>query len=346
AALTRQLLAFSRRQVLHVAPVNVGEILREMEKLLGRTLGEDIDLVTEVAPDLEPIESDADQLQQVILHLAINARDAMTDPHFMARATAASRDELGHHLTQMRSRPKQLTISAANTSLDEAFCEKHVGVRPGRHVVIGIRDTGIGMPKEVREHLFEPFFTTKEVGQGSGLGLSTVYGIVQQMGGFIKVESELGVGSAFMIYLPLAPSRQAPPKPATREAPDSLRGHERILVVEDEEVVRNLTVRMLQTLGYETLQASHGPEALDICRGHSEPIQLILSDMVMPHMSGREFVDELRRVRSGFKVLFVSGYGSEDEVGGMAIGPDTPLIQKPFTRESLARKIREVLDNS
>jgi two-component system, cell cycle sensor histidine kinase and response regulator CckA len=345
AALTRQLLAFSRRQVLHVAPVNVAEILHEMEKLLGRTLGEDIELVTEVAPDLEPIESDADQLQQVILHLAINARDAMTDPHFMARATAASRDEIGQHLARMRTRPKQLTIGAANTSLDEAFCEKHVGIRPGRHIVISVRDTGIGMPKEVREHLFEPFFTTKEVGHGSGLGLSTVYGIVQQMGGFIKVESELGVGSVFMIYLPLAPSRASAPKPAKRESPDSLRGQEQILVVEDEEVVRDLTVRMLQTLGYQTLQASNGAEALDICRGHSEPIHLILTDMVMPHMSGREFVDELRRVRGGFKVLFVSGYGSEDAVSGMAIGPDTPLIQKPFTRDSLARKIREVLDN-
>jgi two-component system, cell cycle sensor histidine kinase and response regulator CckA len=201
------------------------------------------------------------------------------------------------------------------------------------------------MPKEVREHLFEPFFTTKEVGQGSGLGLSTVYGLVQQMGGFIRVESDLGVGSAFMIYLPLAPSQQAAPGPAKRESPDAPRGRERILVVEDEEVVRNLTVRMLHTLGYQTLQAADGAEALEICRNHSEPIHLILTDMVMPHMSGREFVDELRRVRGGFRVLFVSGYGSEDAIGGVPISPDTPLIQKPFTRDSLARKIREVLDN-
>ena len=343
AALTRQLLAFSRRQVLHVEPVNINNIVLEMEKILQRTIGEDIELVTRLDANAPVIETDADQLQQIILHLAINARDAMADPRFVARTTMVQ-EEIQRLREKVLSRPKRLSIETASVDLDEAFCGKHVGVKPGLHVMLSVTDTGIGMPKDVQEHLFEPFFTTREVGQGSGLGLSTVYGIVRQMGGLIQVESVLGEGTTFRIYLPLAAveARRAAP-PATTAAP---RGKETILVVEDEEIVRNLTARMLQTLGYEVLQAANGREGLEVCRAQRGPIDLILTDLVMPQMSGRQFVTELRKLRQDFKALFVSGYSSADTVDGMVVGTDTPLIQKPFTREVLARKIREVLEKA
>ncbi|MFH0954088.1 MAG: ATP-binding protein [Verrucomicrobiota bacterium] len=341
ATLTRQLLAFSRRQVLHVQKLSVNDVVRDMEKMLRRTLGEDIELVTKLDPRPPFIESDMDQLQQIILHLLINARDAMSDPQFMARAEA--RDEMEKVRAAMAGKPKRLTIETASATLDEAFCAKHVDAKPGTHVVLTVSDTGIGMPAEVREHLFEPFFTTKEVGRGSGLGLSTIYGIVQQMGGFIEVESTLGEGTTFRIYLPLSAAHAAPKAEAKMDA-KQLRGQETVLIVEDEDIVRTLTVRMLQTLGYHTLEAADGARALDLCRSYREPIQLVLTDMIMPHMSGAVFVEELHKIRDRFKVLYVSGYGSDETVGGRKIGADTPLIQKPFTREMLAQKIREVLD--
>ena len=342
AILTKQLLAFSRRQVLKVDRQSVNTIVRDMEKLLRRTLGEDIELITRMDLTLPPIDTDADQLQQVILHLAINAREAMVDPQVSLQLPEL-REEMEKWRKKALARPKQLCIETASALLDPAFCEKHVGIKPGPHVMISIRDTGIGMPQEVREHLFEPYFTTKEVGRGSGLGLSTVYGIVKQMGGYIAVESELGEGSTFKIYLPLS-GEPSPQRTEVVEERRNVRGSETILVVEDEEVVRNLTVRMLQTLGYQTMQAPHGGEALEICRTFKDPIHLILTDMIMPHMNGKQFVEELQKTRRDFKVLFVSGYSSDDTVDGKVIGVDTPLIQKPFTRDTLGRKIRELLD--
>lgn len=342
AILTKQLLAFSRRQVLKVDRQSVNHIVRDMEKLLRRTLGEDIELITRTDLNLPPIDTDADQLQQVILHLAINAREAMANPQVSAQLPEI-REQVEKWREKIKTRPKQLFLETSSALLDLAFCAKHVEVKPGPHVMIAIRDTGIGMSKEVREHLFEPYFTTKEVGRGSGLGLSTVYGIVKQMGGYIAVESELGEGSRFKIYLPLS----ADPTPQRTEVVQerrNLRGNETILVVEDEEVVRNLTVRMLQSLGYQTMQAAHGGEALEICGTFKEPIHLILTDMIMPRMNGKQFVEELQKTRRDFKVLFVSGYSSDDTVDGKVIGVGTPLIQKPFTRETLGRKIRELLD--
>ena len=342
ALLTKQLLAFSRRQVLKVKCQGVNEIVRDMEKLLRRTLGEDIELITRTDPGLPPIHTDADQLEQVILHLAINAREAMVDPQISVHMPEI-REQMERCREKIQSRPKQLFIETSSRTLDSAFCAKHVGVKAGAYVMISVRDTGIGMPKEIREQLFEPYFTTKEVGRGSGLGLSTVYGIIRQMNGYIAVESELGEGTEFKIYLPAAPvSSAAVAAPEHRDL--NLKGKETILVVEDEEVVRNLTVRMLQTLGYQTLQASHGGEALEICRTHQDPIHLILTDMIMPRMNGKQFVEELRKMRQDFKVLFVSGYSSDDTVDGKVIGVDTPLIQKPFTRDTLGRRIRELLD--
>lgn len=342
AILTKQLLAFSRRQVLKVDRLSVNHIVRDMEKLLRRTLGEDIELITRMDLALPPIDTDADQLQQVILHLAINAREAMVDPQVSVQLPEI-REQTEKWCEKIKTRPKQLFIETASAMLDVVFCEKHVGIKPGPHVMISIRDTGIGMPKDVREHLFEPYFTTKEVGRGSGLGLSTVYGIVKQMGGYIAVESELGEGSTFKIYLPLS-ADPTPRRTEVVQARPTLKGKETILVVEDEEVVRDLTVRMLQTLGYQTMQASNGGEALKICRSFEDPIHLVLTDMIMPRMNGKQFVEELQKTRQDFKVLFVSGYSSEDTVDGKVIGVDTPLIQKPFTRETLGRRIRELLD--
>ncbi len=342
AGLTKQLLAFSRRQVLKVARQNVNNIVLDMEKLMQRTLGEDIELITRLDPSLPEIETDADQLEQVILHLAINAREAMADPQ-VGMEMPELRARMEEYRVKLEERPKQLFIETSTVLLDESFCAKHVGVKPGRHIRISIRDTGIGMPKEVREHLFEPYFTTKEVGRGSGLGLSTVYGIVKQMGGSILVESELGEGSSFRIFLPVSTEPLPPRADAAKDRRD-VRGKETILIVEDEEVVRSLTVRMLQTLGYRTMQAAHGHEALDVCRTFKEPIDLVLTDMIMPHMNGKQFIEQLWKTRQDFKVLFVSGYSSSDTVDGKVIGEDTPLIQKPFTREALGRKIREMLD--
>ncbi len=342
AALTRQLLAFSRRQVLHVQDLDLNEVVREMESLLRRTIGEDIELVTKLGTAVPRIETDADQIQQIILHLAINARDAMGDPHQLFRSTEI-RQEVEQARMACGRKPKKLTIETLGAELNAAFCRKHVGMTAGLYAVLRISDTGVGMPREVRDHLFEPFFTTREVGRGSGLGLSTVYGIVKQMGGHIEVDSTLGQGTTFTIYLPLAAAKQAG-KPASKGKEKPLQGKENILIVEDEDVVRNLTVRMLQTLGYRTVQARHGVEALEVCQSHPDPIDLVLTDMIMPQMNGKEFVEKLRGLGNKSKVLFVSGYSSEDTVGGKTIGVDTPLIQKPFTREQLAAKIREVLD--
>ena len=326
ASLTRQLLAFSRRQVLHTERMNINVVVQEMEKLLRRTLGEDIQFVTELEPNLEMVEADADRLQQVLLQLAINARDAMFEAQ-AARGGAAG--------------VKRLTIQTANVTLTEPVRYFHAEVTPGSYVSLLISDTGIGMSDEIKEHLFEPFFTTKGVGKGSGLGLSTVYGIVKQMGGSIQIDSRPGKGTTFQIYLPRAGAE--PVRSETRTTTD-LKGSGTILVVEDEKTVRALTVRMLQMLGYNVLEAEHGGQALEICRQFKNPIDLVLTDMVMPYMGGKQFVEELHKMRADFKVLFVSGYSSDATVDGEIIGVDVPLIQKPFTRESLARKIKEVME--
>jgi len=344
AVLTRQLLAFSRRQSLRTENVDINALVREMEKLLHRTIGEDIELVIRLDDRLKPVDTDPDQVQQVLLHLAVNARDAMLDPAVITGDPRA-REELELQMAQMPTRAKKLFIETDVLVLDEAFCSKHVNVSPGSYVRLTVRDTGMGMQKEVRDHLFEPFFTTKEVGRGSGLGLSTIYGIVKQMGGFIEVDSAPGAGTTFRIYLPPGGTKSSKQAEAKSNM-DNLTGKETILVVEDEEVVRRLTVRMLQTLGYQTIEAAHGGEALDICAKRTDPLHLILTDMIMPHMSGKQFIEELRKTRKDFKVLFVSGYSAADTVGGQVIGVDTPLIQKPFTREILARKVREVLDGA
>jgi len=318
AALTRQLLAFSRRQVLAPKVVNLNYLVEDMNKLLRRLLGEDIELAIKLADDLGCVKADPGQIEQVIMNLAVNARDAM---------------------------PKggKLTLETANLELDQAYSREHVMVKPGAYVLLAITDTGSGIDAETLSHVFEPFFTTKEQGKGTGLGLSTVYGIVKQSGGYIWPYSEPGLGTTFKIYLPRV-DEMAEREQARAQVPPGLGGKETILLVEDEEGVRGLTRQLLQRHGYTVLEAEHGQDALLLCERYSGPIHLLLSDVVLAQMSGRELVERLIPLRPEMRVLYMSGYSDEAIVHHGVLKPGTAFLQKPFTTESLMRKLREVLD--
>ena len=318
AALTRQLLAFSRRQVLAPKVVNLNYLVEDMNKLLRRLLGEDIELAIKLADHLGCVKADPGQIEQVIMNLAVNARDAM---------------------------PKggKLTLETANLELDEGYSREHVMVKPGPYVMLAIADTGSGMDAETLAHVFEPFFTTKEQGKGTGLGLSTVYGIVKQSDGYIWPYSEPGIGTTFKIYLPLV-DEMAEREQARAQLSPGLGGQETILLVEDEEGVRGLTRQLLQRHGYTVLEAEHGQDALMLCERFSGPIHLLLSDVVLAQMSGRELVERLGPLRPEMKVLYMSGYSDEAIIHHGVLKPGTAFLQKPFTTESLMRKVREVID--
>jgi PAS domain S-box-containing protein len=318
ATLTRQLLAFSRRQILEMKVLDLNTTLRELEKMLHRVIGEDVELVTYMAEDLGRIKADPGQIEQVIMNLAVNARDAMP-------------------------RGGKLTIETANLVLDEAYARRHVAVKPGHYVMLSVSDTGVGMTPEVKERIFEPFFTTKEKGKGTGLGLSTVYGIVKQSGGNIWVYSEPGQGATFKLYFPRVdePLDEMEKKVVQEELS---RGSETILVVEDNDEVRKLAVRVLEKQGYNVLEASTGEEALLLCKSWKEPIHLLLIDVVMPGMSGWELVEKLRYVRGDFKALFMSGYTDNTIAHHGVLEKGVNYIQKPFTVEGLARKVRGILN--
>jgi PAS domain S-box-containing protein len=318
SALTRQLLAFSRKQILQPRVVELNEIVRSMEAMLGRLIGEDIRLVTHLEPAAGCVHADPAQLEQVIVNLVVNARDAMP---------------LGG----------QLTLETRRVELDEAFARQHVGLHPGPHVRLVVRDTGVGMDTVTKAHLFEPFFTTKGPGKGTGLGLATVYGIVTQSGGAIRVDSEPGQGATFTIDLPRADGgvEARADRSAVRAA---LHGSETVLLVEDEAEVRGLARDVLERHGYTILEAADGNEALRIGRDHPGPIHLLLTDVVMPRMGGRELADRLTTVRRETKVLYVSGYTDDAVLRQGAAGTGTPFLEKPFTADSLAAKVREVLD--
>jgi len=317
-ALTRQLLAFSRKQILQPKIIDLNQIVVDMNKMLQRLIGEDIDLLMGLAADLGKVKADPNQIEQILLNLSINARDAM---------------------------PKggRLTIETSNVDLSEEFSHDHVSVPPGQYVMLAVSDNGCGMDAETQAHIFEPFFTTKEVGKGTGLGLATVYGIVKQSEGTIWQYSEVGRGTAFKIYLPRA---EAPMKEVEVEADDreSLQGTETVLLVEDEEVVREMATEILRDAGYHVLEAKHGPEALILGRRHSGAIHLMLTDVVMPQMSGRDLAEQLTPLRRDMKVLYMSGYTDDAIVHHGVLEEGTAFIGKPFTPDALTRKVREVLD--
>ena len=319
AALVKQLLAFSRKQVLQPQIVDLNHIVSGMEKMLNRLIGEDIVLKTELEPRLSRIKADPGQLEQVIMNLVVNARDAMPPTNG------------GTVLIQTR-----------NVRLDERYERRPDAIAAGPAVMLAVTDTGSGMDEATRRRIFEPFFTTKPQGKGTGLGLSTVYGIVRQSGGSITVYSQPGEGCTFRIYLPPAvESTRAAVDPTT--GGDS-RGHETVLVTEDEVQMRSLLRRCLASRGYQVLEASHGPEALEIAARHEGNIDLLLTDVVMPHMSGKELAQQLQRERPGLRVLFISGYSAEAIERHGVLVPGTAFLQKPLQPDVLLRTVREVLD--
>jgi len=316
AALTNQLLAFSRRQVMQPRVVNVNTILGQTEKMLQRLIGEDISLALSLAPNTGNVRADPGHIEQAIVNLAVNARDAMP----------------------MGGR---LSIETGNVTLDEDYARTHMGVTPGDFVMIAVSDSGHGMDAETRRRIFEPFFTTKAKGKGTGLGLATVYGIIKQTGGDIWVYSEPGRGTTFKLYFP----RVSEPVSDSLEAETEYSrkaGSETILVVEDERAVRDLTVRILKQLGYQVLTASSGAEALELSHAHPGHIDLLLTDVVMPNMSGRQLADALLLLRPQTKVLFLSGYTENTVVHHGVLEPGVDFLPKPFSRENLARKLREM----
>jgi CheY-like chemotaxis protein len=313
-----QLLAFSRRQILEMRVLDLNTVLRNLNKMLHRVIGEDIELVTRLADDLGRVKVDPGQIEQVIMNLTVNARDAMIEGG-------------------------KLTIETANVELDGAYARRHVAVAPGRYVMLAVSDTGVGMTPEVRERIFEPFFTTKKGGEGTGLGLSTVYGIVKQSGGNIWVYSEPEKGTTFKIYLPLVnePLEEKKERVVKEASP---RGNETILVVEDDEVVRKLAVRILREQGYRVLEASQGVDAFLICEEHKGPIHLLVTDVVMPKMSGRELAERITSIRQEVKVLYMSGYPDDTIAHHGILNEGMNYIQKPFKMNGLAQKVRGVLD--
>jgi two-component system cell cycle sensor histidine kinase/response regulator CckA len=319
ASLTRQLLAFSRKQVLQPKVLELNAVVADMNKMLRRLIGEDIDLTTVLDPTLGQVKADPGQIEQVLMNLAVNARDAMPEGG-------------------------KLTIETANVCLDAKYVGGHAVMQPGQYVMLAVSDTGCGMDAEIQEHIFEPFFTTKEQGHGTGLGLSTVYGIVKQSGGNIWVYSEVGRGTTFKVYLPRVDEKVEESKPgaAHTEAPE---GWETILLVEDEQMVRDLAARALREQGYSVVEAGNGEEALRIAgeRGGKE-IHLLLTDMIMPRMNGHELAERLTRSHPRMRVLFMSGYTNRGIVNRGMLNEGALFLPKPFTLEGLTHRVREVLD--
>ncbi len=320
AALTRQLLAFSRKQLLQPRVLDLAEVLDRSRGLLERLIGEDVELVTRAAAGVGRVRADPVQLDQVILNLAVNARDAMP-------------------------RGGRLVLEVSNADLDEDYAHEHATVRPGRYVMLAVSDTGHGMDKQTQERIFEPFFTTKDKGKGTGLGLSTVYGIVQQSGGYVWVYSEVGRGTTFKIYLPRVEDEADRQSPESGPAADQrTAGSETLLLVEDEASVRELLRELLESAGYSVLEASRPAEALEFARAHPGPIQLLITDVVMPEMTGPELAHRVAEIRPGLRMLFLSGYTEGVVADKGLIGEGAHFLQKPFTTDALEAKVREVLD--
>lgn len=320
ASLTRQLLAFSRKQILKPEVLDLNHVVGDMHKMLRRLIGEDIDLVTILSPETSRVEADRGQLEQIIMNLVVNARDAMT---------------LGGNVI----------IETVKTDLDEDDVDEHMPMQPGKYVMLAVSDTGTGMDAETKTRIFEPFFTTKEVGKGTGLGLSTVYGIVKQSGGFIWVYSELNVGTTFKIYLPRLSDSSNVQEAVTSHAPVPL-GTGTVLLVEDDALVRNVAVESLELAGYKVLESENGNRALAIASNYKDEIDLLITDVVMPVMGGRELAERLAVLRPKTKVLFMSGYTDDAVVRHGIMDKDIEFLQKPFTPDGLLRRVDEVLQAS
>jgi two-component system, cell cycle sensor histidine kinase and response regulator CckA len=317
AALTRQLLAFSRRQVLHPRVLELNAIVGGMEPMVRRIIGDDVNVGVRLAPELPPVEADQAQIERVILNLAANARDAMPDGG-------------------------RLTIETASVELDEDYVASRGEGTAGPNVLLAVSDTGVGMSEDVQRHLFEPFFTTKEPGAGTGLGLATVFGVVKQSGGSIYVYSEIDRGTTFKIYLPAAAGAMFAPRDGLDGAAE--RGTETVMLVEDDESVRNLVQTMLETKGYEVLAAAGAAEAEQLAAQRAGDVQLLLTDVVMPEVNGRVLAERLSALSPSIRILFMSGYSDEAVYRHGEISPNASFIEKPFTDRTLARKVREVLD--
>ncbi|MBD2113278.1 MULTISPECIES: hybrid sensor histidine kinase/response regulator [Cyanophyceae] len=317
-ALTSQLLAFSRQQVLAPQALNLNTVVSNTETMLRRLIGEDVILATTLSPTLGPIKADPGQIEQVLMNLAVNARDAMPQGG-------------------------TLTLATQTVQLDEAFCRTVADLSPGDYVLLTVSDTGCGIDAATQVKMFEPFFTTKPVGKGTGLGLATVHGIVKQSGGYIAVESAVGQGTRFQIYLPLVAEPVSEGRSQGRSS-TLPQGTETILVVEDEDAVRALEIHILRRCGYQVLEATNGQDALHLMEHEPGPIHLLLSDVVMPHLGGRELAAQVTRTQPQCKVLFLSGYTDDAVIHHGVSKADVAFLQKPFTPSALAQKVRQVLD--
>jgi two-component system, cell cycle sensor histidine kinase and response regulator CckA len=317
-SLTRQLLAFSRQQILTPAVLDLNALVTGMEKMLPRLLGEDVVVVTRLSDDIGRVKADNGQVEQVVMNLAVNARDAMPQGG-------------------------ELRIETANAEFDESYVRHHPGAKPGRYVMLAVVDSGIGMSAETLAHIFEPFFTTKEVGKGTGLGLATVYGVVKQSGGYLWVDSKLGKGSSFQIFLPRVEEKVTKVVSNTLP-PEVLRGAETVLLVEDADALRKLARSFLEDRGFLVLSAANGEEALRLATNHKGPIHLLLTDVIMPGMNGRALAEHLLPKRRAMSVLYMSGYTDSFIAGHGVLEPGTHLLHKPFTEQALIAKVREVLD--
>ena len=320
ASLTRQLLAFSRKQMIKPEVLNINEIINETEKMLKRMIGEDIEFLTVLEPDLWKVYADSGQIDQIIINMVVNARDAMPQGG-------------------------KLTIETANVELDDTyFRDRGVESAHGLYVMLAVSDTGSGMDKKTMEHIFEPFFTTKEVGKGTGLGMSTVYGIIKQNNGFIWVYSEPGQGSTFKAYLPKVKA-DAEPEEKEQSPVDDLSGSGTVLIVEDNDGLRKLAQEVLQSYGYRLLVAENGEDALRVSKEHNGPIHLLLTDVVMPKMGGKKLAERLQPLYPQMKVIYMSGYTDNAIVHHGVLAPELNFLEKPFTPEGLAGKVRKALEN-